>query len=49
MIYHHHILTREDTETIKKIYQKQKEKPCKGDWYQLLKEDLVFIECELDE
>ena len=49
LMYHDHILTREDTETIKKIYQKQKEKPCKGDWYQLLKEDLVFIECEMDE
>ena len=24
-MYHHHILTREDTETIKKIYHKQKE------------------------
>jgi hypothetical protein len=49
LMYHHHILTREDDETIKKIYFKQKEENVKGDWYQLLKSDFIFIEKDLNE
>ena len=44
MMYHHHILTRKENETILKIYKKQKENHVKGDWYQLLMEDFVFVE-----
>jgi hypothetical protein len=33
LMYHHHILTREDTETIKKIYITQKNNIIKGDWF----------------
>ena len=43
MIYHRHILTRNDDEIIKKIYYKQKEEPTKDDWYQLLLEDFKFV------
>ena len=38
-MYHHHIITREDTETINKIYNKQKEDPIKGNWVELVKKD----------
>ena len=44
LMYHHHILGRDDCEIIKKVYLKQKEKSCKGDWIHLLREDFAFIE-----
>jgi hypothetical protein len=43
LMYHHHLVTREENETIKKIYYKQKEKALKRDWYQLVKTDFEFI------
>ena len=43
LIYHHHILTRDNKETIQKIYQKQNETNTKGDWLQLLKKYFEFI------
>ena len=49
LMYHHHILSREKNETIRKIYEKQKTECSKGDWYELLKEDFTFIEYELNE
>ena len=49
LMYHHQILSRDDNETIKKIYQKQKSMYCKGDWYQLIKEDFEFINCDINE
>ena len=48
-MYHHQILTREDSETVKKIYLKQKEEYVKGDWYQLLKGDFQFIGQDINE
>ena len=42
--YHHHIITRDDSEIIKKIYLKQKEDPLKGDWVQLIQKDYEFIQ-----
>ena len=39
-MYHHHLITRDDKETIKKIYYKEKESNLKDDWYQTLKTDL---------
>ena len=48
-MYHHFILTREDKETIYKIYLNQKQKAIKGDWFQLLKEDFTFIGIEMNE
>ena len=32
LMYHHHILSREKNETIRKIYEKQKTECSKGDW-----------------
>ena len=49
LMYHHHILTRNDDETIKKFYIKQKESKTKGDWFQLLQQDFQFIEIEMNE
>ena len=49
LMYHHHIITREDTETIKKIYNKQKEDPIKGDWVELVKKDFLFLGIEMNE
>ena len=46
LMYHHHILSTSESETIRKVYEKQKTELCKGDWFQLLKEDLIFIEHE---
>ena len=49
LMYHHHILSRGEEETIKKIYIKQREDPLKGDWFELLKRDFKFIGLEMDE
>ena len=43
LMYHHHILSREDCELIKKIYLKQKETACKGDWILLLRKDFSLL------
>ena len=48
-MYHHHILTRENKETIKKIYIKQTEDSTPGDWYLLLKKDFEVIGVDMDE
>ena len=41
--YHHHIITRDDRELIKKVYQKQKDAPLIGDWVKLIQRDYDFI------
>jgi hypothetical protein len=47
--YHHHIITRDDSELIKKIYLKQKEDPLKGDWIHLIQKDYEFIQEDLND
>ena len=49
IMYHHHILSRNESETIKKVYLKQKEEYLKGDWFQLLQKDFQFIGIEMNE
>ena len=49
LLYRHHIVTRDENETIKKIYNKQKEDPLKGDWYKLVEKDFSFLGIELKE
>ena len=49
LMYHHHLLSRGNTETIKKIYLKQKEKSVKGDWISLLKSDFKFLNIDINE
>jgi hypothetical protein len=49
MMYHHHILSLNEEETVKKIYNKQKETVKKGDWYDLLMKDFKFVGKEINE
>ena len=49
LMYHHHILTRENHETIKKVFMKQKESHLKGDWYRMVLSNFDFIEEEIYE
>ena len=49
MMYQHHLLTLEDSETIKRIYEKQKSHTTKGEWYELLLKDFKFIEEDINE
>ena len=49
LMYHQHLLTRNSSETIKKIYMKQKIDCVKGDWFHLLKKDFQFIGVDMDE
>ena len=49
IMFHHHILTREKSELIQKVYFKQKETKTKGDWLQLIEEDFEFIGEQMDE
>ena len=48
MMYHHHILSRNDEELIKKVYIKQKEDSIKGDWIRTLQSDFKFIGEEIN-
>ena len=49
LIYHHHILSRDNSEIIKKVYLKQKEDACKGDWIHLIRKDFSLLEEDLNE
>ena len=43
MMYHYHIITRENCETIKKVYLNQIEGSLKGDWVQTCEKDFQFL------
>ena len=49
IMYHHHLVTRDKTETICKMYQQQKKDSIKDDWNDLLKADFRSIKQELNE
>ena len=49
LMFHHEILTRDDNETLRKVYKKQKEEPLKLDWYTLLEKDFTFLGISMDE
>ena len=42
-MFHQHLISREDKETIKNVYLKQKDCPIKGDWYNMLVKDFEVI------
>ena len=48
-MYHRHILTRDKSEMIRKVYMKQTENSCKGDWISLVRNDFSFIEDEIND
>jgi hypothetical protein len=43
LMYHYHIVTRDDCETMKKVYMKQIESPSKGEWIHSVRKDFAFI------
>ena len=43
MMYHHHLIHTNESETIRKIYEKQKTDKTNGDWFQLLLKDFDFV------
>ena len=49
VMYLHHILGLERDETVRKIYEKQKEAPLKGDWFKLIQKDFEFMGVIFDE
>ena len=49
LMYHYHILSLKEEETVRKIYEKQKEEHSKGDWIELLKNDFEFMGIDLNE
>ena len=49
IMYHHHIIGRDNDEIIKKVYIKQKEEYLKGDWFQTLKTDFNTIKEDLED
>ena len=49
LMFHHEILTRDENETLRKVYNKQKEEPLKLDWYTLLEKDFTFLGTSMDE
>ena len=48
-MYLKHILSLDENETIRKIYEKQKTESTKGDWFKLIEADLKFIGEQVDE
>ena len=48
-MFHHHILGLDENETLRKVYEKQKNEPTKEDWFQFLKKDFTFIEEDMNE
>ena len=49
LMYHHNIISRQENETIVKIYKKQQEDCVKGNWLKLLEKDFKFIGVEMNE
>jgi hypothetical protein len=47
-MYLHNILSREESELVKRVYQAQRDKPTKGDFVELVKADLEMIGATLD-
>jgi hypothetical protein len=49
IMYHHHVVNLGDEETVKRIYEKQKQDSFKGDWIRLIKQDFAFMGIEMNE
>ena len=49
IMYHHHLLSLDQEETINKIFEKQKLNPNKNDWIEFKKNDFLFIEKDINE
>jgi hypothetical protein len=49
LMYLHTILRRHENEITNRIYQAMKEEPIKGDWIELVKEDLESIDMSIED
>ena len=49
IMYLHHILQKQETELVKRVYKAQKESPTKGDFVKLVEMDLKMIDVKFDE
>ena len=49
LMYHHTILSRDEKETVNKVYRKQKSNSVKGDWIKLLEKSFDFIRIQMNE
>ena len=49
LLYHHNIISRNESELICKVYSAQKINPKKGDWINLLKNDFDLIGETIDD
>ena len=49
MMYHHHIISRDNKEIFQEIYMKQKEDPLKGDWFETLLSDFTTIKEKIND
>ena len=49
LMYHHHIINLGEEETVKKIYEKQKQGSFKEDWINLIKHDFEFMGIDFNE
>ena len=49
LIYHRHIINIGEEETVRKIYEKQKQGSFKGDWINLIKSDFEFMGIDINE
>ena len=43
IMFHHHIISRDEKETINKVYLKQIDDHSKGDWYKMILKDFELI------
>ena len=48
-MYHHHVLNLEEHETVKRIYERQKQNNLKGDCISLMKQDFAFLGMDMKE
>ena len=47
-MYHHHVVNLGDEETVKRIYEKQKQDCFKKDWIRLRKQDFAFMGIDMN-
>ena len=49
IMYLHNILQRNQSEMVRKIYELQKRNPCHGDYYEIVRDDMLSLDLNLSE
>ena len=49
IMYLHNILQRNHSEMVRKIYELQKRNPCHGDFYEIVRDDMLSLDLNLSE